>query len=547
MNIHDARIQIEQAVRSYLKKDSAGRYRIPVSQQRPIFMLGAPGIGKTAIMAQIAGHLALNLVSYTMTHHTRQSALGLPIISERQYDGETVPISEYTMSEIIATIHETIASTGIKEGILFLDEINCVSETLAPAMLEFLQYKVFGRHQVPPGWVIVTAGNPAAYNRTVREFDIATLDRLRVLEVTEDYTAWRLYAKDSGVHGAVLGFLDLKPNHFYHIETIPEGKRYVTARGWDDLSKTIQLYEEEGFPIDRALIDSFIRVPQIAREFSAYYDLYILYSRTYAVADILSGHVRPDVLSRAQNAPFDERLSLIGLLTGDIQKDCRQYVLEADLLAHLQARFTDAKKAFNQDMATAIAQLETFIEEERAHLHTIDAAGQMKRDERHLHQAALTFFDETLRKMSLETSLYSLIAEQSNADDRWNEKENVPQHVDLSSSKAASEPVSVTNAEHLKNISPYPLMRHLFNSRVSHWNQSARTIADKLHHLFTFAENAFGNGEDMALVATELSVGLYSATYLAERPHPDFERHKNHLALERRRDDLVARAQTFQL
>ena len=49
------------------------------------------------------------------------------------------------MSEIIASVYEVMEESGIREGILFLDEINCVSETLAPSMLQFLQYKVFGR------------------------------------------------------------------------------------------------------------------------------------------------------------------------------------------------------------------------------------------------------------------------------------------------------------------------------------------------------------------------------------------------------------------
>lgn len=53
-----------------------------------------------------------------------------------------------------------IEKTGNPEGILFLDEVNCVSETLAPAMLQFLQYKVFARHRIPDGWIVVTAGNP---------------------------------------------------------------------------------------------------------------------------------------------------------------------------------------------------------------------------------------------------------------------------------------------------------------------------------------------------------------------------------------------------
>ena len=78
------------------------------------------------------------------------------------------------MSEIIASVFETIAATGSKEGILFLDEINCVSEKLAPAMLQFLQYKVFGQYKVPDGGIVVIAGNPPEYNNSVREFDMVT-------------------------------------------------------------------------------------------------------------------------------------------------------------------------------------------------------------------------------------------------------------------------------------------------------------------------------------------------------------------------------------
>ena len=178
MTIKEAKNYIKDSVKLYLKKDEEGEYRIPVVRQRPIFLLGAPGIGKTAIMEQIAQELGIALVSYSMTHHTRQSALGLPFITHKEYAGSTYDVSEYTMSEIIASVYEVMEESGIREGILFLDEINCVSETLAPSMLQFLQYKVFGRHQVPEGWVIVTAGNPPEYNKSVREFDVVTLDRL---------------------------------------------------------------------------------------------------------------------------------------------------------------------------------------------------------------------------------------------------------------------------------------------------------------------------------------------------------------------------------
>ena len=237
MNIAKAKEYIKNTVNLYLKKDEFGDYRIPVVRQRPVFLLGAPGIGKTAIMEQIASELGIALVSYSMTHHTRQSALGLPFIDKKEYAGNTYDVSEYTMSEIIASVYETMEKSGVKEGILFLDEINCVSETLFPAMLQFLQFKVFGRHRVPDGWVIVTAGNPPEYNRSVREFDVVTLDRLKVITVEADYPAWKTYALEKGIHGAIMGFLDAKKDYFYHIETTSEGHSYVTARGWEDLRR----------------------------------------------------------------------------------------------------------------------------------------------------------------------------------------------------------------------------------------------------------------------------------------------------------------------
>ena len=91
---------------------------------------------------QIAAETGVGLVAYTITHHTRQSAIGLPFIQQRTYGQRAFSVTEYTMSEILASVYDLMEKTGIREGILFLDEINCVSETLAPMMLQFLQCKI---------------------------------------------------------------------------------------------------------------------------------------------------------------------------------------------------------------------------------------------------------------------------------------------------------------------------------------------------------------------------------------------------------------------
>ena len=82
MNIKQAKNEVIRTVRAYLEKRDNGEYVIPVIRQRPLLLLGAPGIGKTQIMEQVANECGIGLVSYTITHHTRQSAVGLPFIRE---------------------------------------------------------------------------------------------------------------------------------------------------------------------------------------------------------------------------------------------------------------------------------------------------------------------------------------------------------------------------------------------------------------------------------------------------------------------------------
>ena len=90
MDIKRAKQEIKDSIEAYLTKDEFGEYRIPAIRQRPIFLVGPPGIGKTQIMEQIAKECHIGLVAYTITHHTRQSAVGLPFIQEKEYGGTTV-------------------------------------------------------------------------------------------------------------------------------------------------------------------------------------------------------------------------------------------------------------------------------------------------------------------------------------------------------------------------------------------------------------------------------------------------------------------------
>ena len=111
MNIKRAKEEIRNTIEAYLLKNEYDEYVIPRVHQRPVLLLGAPGIGKTQIMEQAARECGVALVAYTITHHTRQSAIGLPFISKKEYGGREYSATEYTMSEIVASIYDRMRVT----------------------------------------------------------------------------------------------------------------------------------------------------------------------------------------------------------------------------------------------------------------------------------------------------------------------------------------------------------------------------------------------------------------------------------------------------
>lgn len=493
MNISEAKDYIKHSIQIYLKKDEFGDYKIPVVRQRPIFLLGAPGIGKTAIMEQIAQEMGIALVSYSMTHHTRQSALGLPFIKQKEYGGKTYDVSEYTMSEIIASVYDTMEDSGVKEGILFLDEINCVSETLAPSMLQFLQYKVFGKHKVPEGWVIVTAGNPPEYNKSVREFDVVTMDRLKVLSVEADYKTWRQYAAERGVHAAILNFLEIKREYFYHMETTGGGRSYVTARGWEDLSQVISLYEEDGLKVDESLFGQYLQNEKIVKEFGAYYDLYNKYKKDYQVEALLNGDISENAIEKAKGASLDERLSLLGMLLDKVQGEMKDVMETSAYLTELMTPLKAVKEA-----DSVFGTLDVQIQAREKLLKNMEKANALSSEDRRQHKRILQFMNSA-KKEVLDTSA----------------------KVDVSNHEEA-----------------FALVKQKFDGQVADMKKRVAKTSDRLHHLFTFVGEAFEEGNEMLVLVTELTVNKYSSRYISMYGCQDYHKYNNLLMVTERQQDL---------
>lgn len=492
MTIQDAKEEIKRTVKAYHQRDENGKYKIPVEKQRPLFLMGPPGIGKTAIVEQVAEELKINLISYTITHHTRQSAIGLPFISRKKFGEKEYAVTEYTMSEIVASVYEQIERSGIQEGILFLDEINAVSETLSPTMLQFLQYKTFGMHRVPEGFVIVTAGNPAEFNKSVRDFDIATLDRLRQIDIEEDFQSFKDYAYQSSIHSAILSYLEIKKDRFYFVRQDIEGKRYVTARSWEDLSKMLYAYEELHYPIDKALCMEYLSDPELAEDFSLYYSLYQKYKEKYHVPEILRGNEVKDKRLFLE-APFDEKWSLLSLLNAALQEAFRTYAKEKSLHAMLFAFLKDVKSKNKEERVGE--ELEEEIRNERKRLSGWREARILSSEEEGLHLSYIRGLENFSRTLKEEGG-----------------------------------------------GAAFSFLKAKFQKMEEERQEKIDEVGKMLSNALRFLGETFGEGQEMILFLTELVKSRYALLFLSDIGNDTYNQYNQYLLLKDKQKSLQEEA-----
>lgn len=487
MNIKRAKQEIKDSIEAYLAKDEFGEYLIPAIRQRPILLMGAPGIGKTQIMEQIARECKVGLVSYTITHHTRQSAVGLPFIKEKTFGQETFSVTEYTMSEIIASVYEKMEKTGLKEGILFIDEINCVSETLAPMMLQFLQGKTFGNQKVPEGWVIVTAGNPPEYNKSVREFDVVTLDRIKRIDVQPDFEVWKEYAYEQGIHPAVISYLELRRKNFYRMENTVDGRIFATARGWEDLSRLIQVYETLDKEVDREVVYQYIQHPMIAKDFAAYLALCNKYKTDYAVEDLLQGKWTPITLGKIRNASLDEHLSIVGLLNGKLSQlfaDC--YFMDA-YVTKLYGYMTEYRDNLPE------MTLESIYKKAENDFQTTKKSELLTKNEEKVFIRTVNFFENEI-----------------------SEKDT------------------------------YEQTKIAFTAEADSLETQIEYTSQMLQNVFDFMEAVFGDSQEMVAFITELNANYYSLWFIRENGSDQYYRHNKGLLFDNRQKQILGQMEELE-
>ena len=262
-------------------------------------------------------------------------------------------------------------------------------------MLQLLQNKSFGVHHIPEGWLIVAAGNPPEYNKSVREFDMVTLDRVRNITVEADLEVWKQYACDRGLHPSILAFLNLYPDSFYVISTEHDSLSFVTARGWEDLSRILSVYEKNQEPVTEELILQYIQYESVARNFYLFYDLFSHYTEDFAAENFFGCAVR----ERMKHADSTESIAVAAMLFSKIAVLAGEYRFHQKILARFcefSEQFSSMSRSGTLSGDHEFEKLETFLRQKRNAMQIRETNNLLPLDEKILELRTLRLTEELL-------------------------------------------------------------------------------------------------------------------------------------------------------
>ena len=385
-----------------------------------------------------------------------------------------------------------------------------------------------------------------------------TLDRLKILNVEPDFDVWKEYAKNVGVHASILSFLEVKKEYFYIVESTAEGKNYVTARGWEDLSKMIYIYESKNIKVDEILISEYLHHKDVSKEFAVYYDLYNKYKSDYKIIDIVRGKVDDEIKKRAKDAKFDERVSLLSLLIDNISAGMKSVVdMDScllhyiDILKYVKAELTgDFSKIKEEENKNIDEKSDYNIEKEVDLLASGVDVGENNSQLKIRVKKDKNTLEEKYKKLDYMTSLNKHILEEKSKLNRLmisgalTDDEKLKTNFVIKNLMYLLETLKVDGVQN--NEFAYEFIRNDYNLKVSKHEENIKIIKESIENVFKFVEEVFGNSKEIVILVAELTTRYNAAKFISTFGSNSYFKYNKEILFYERKQELIKKIEELE-
>ena len=241
---------------------------------RPVFIWGAPGIGKSALVEQFAETVGLPCVSLLGSQLAPEDIIGIP-----QIRGET---SEFLPPKMIAR----------KEPyVLFLDELNACSQEVQKAFYSLIHERRIGEYHLPKGSVVIGAGNRSNDGAIVKTMSSALINRMFHVQLKANPDQWLQWAYENHLHPWITDYISQRPDHLFS-EPPKTEEPYSTPRSWHMLSDALKAYGAG----EQEISEDTLRVLAYGSVSASHAGMFLAYTRqlgnTHLLSDILAGRAK---------------------------------------------------------------------------------------------------------------------------------------------------------------------------------------------------------------------------------------------------------------
>jgi hypothetical protein len=189
-----------------------------VEKRVPTFLWGAPGIGKSSIVKQIAKESGLGFIDLRLALLDPTDLKGIPFYDKESHTALWAPPA-------------FLPKSG--EGILFLDELNSAPPSVQASAYQLILDRKVGEYELPSGWAIVAAGNREGDRGVTYRMPTPLANRFVHFEMEVSVEDWRFWAYKSGISDAIISYISYKNEHLFTFDPKSEIKSFATPRSWE--------------------------------------------------------------------------------------------------------------------------------------------------------------------------------------------------------------------------------------------------------------------------------------------------------------------------
>ncbi len=292
-----------------------------VAPIRPVFIWGAPGIGKSALVERFADMVGLPCVSLLGSQLAPEDIIGIPRIQ-----GET---SEFLPPKMIAR----------KEPyVLFLDELNACSQEVQKAFYSLIHERRIGEYHLPKGSVVIGAGNRSNDGAIVKTMSSALVNRMFHVQLRANTDQWLQWAYENHLHPWVIDYITQRPDHLF-AEPPKTEEPYSTPRSWHMLSDALREYGAG----EKELSEDVLRVLAYGCVSAGHAGMFLAYTKqlgnTHLLGDIIAGRAKWPSRPEERDVLYFVAQSFRGRLLHDLpenkqkmNKDVQQFTHRAKAL-----------------------------------------------------------------------------------------------------------------------------------------------------------------------------------------------------------------------